>query len=55
MSKDNKKMRAAMAAVLAYIQEEEKEIKVKPDLWTKSGREITMNNNYLVQMRNLRR
>jgi hypothetical protein len=51
----NKKKRAAIAAVLAYLAAEENNTQSKPDYWVRSGRELTMNNSYLVQMRNFRR
>ena len=54
MEKDKKK-RAAIAAVLAYLAAEENNTQSKPEYWVRSGREMTMNNNYLVQMRNFRR
>jgi hypothetical protein len=55
MEIENKKIRAAIAAVLAYLQAEEEKKETRPDYWLRSGRELTMTNNYLVQMRNFRR
>jgi hypothetical protein len=52
-----KKLRAALVAIAYYLEEEEAEAKNdnKTNLWVRSGRETTMNNRYLVQMRNFRR
>ncbi|MCF7919655.1 MAG: hypothetical protein K9N06_07055 [Candidatus Cloacimonetes bacterium] len=52
---NNNKKKAAIAAVLAYLQAEEAVKETGTALWARSGREITMNNSYLVQMRNFRR
>jgi hypothetical protein len=51
----NKKLKAAIVAVTFYMQQEEAEQSKKPDYWLKSGREQTMHNRYLVQMRNFKR
>jgi len=53
--KRKKKLKAAIAAVTYYLQAEEAEQTKKTSLWLRSGREMTMNNRYLVQMRNFRR
>ncbi|MCF7910909.1 MAG: hypothetical protein K9M99_00145 [Candidatus Cloacimonetes bacterium] len=50
-----KKIKAAIAAVTYYLQEEEARQTKKTSFWLRSGREMTMNNRYLVQMRNFRR
>ena len=53
--KRKKKIKAAIAAVTYYLQQEETQQNKKPNYWLRSGRETTMNNRYLVQMRNFRR
>ncbi len=50
-----KKLKAAIAAVTYYLQAEEAKKTIKTSYWIRSGREMTMNNRYLVQMRNFRR
>lgn len=51
----SKKLRAAISAVTYYLQQEESEKEIQPKYWQRSGREQTMNNRYLVQMRDFRR
>lgn len=55
MSEDKlKKLRAAIAGVIAHLEQEEED-KKKINKWRYSGRKITMKNNQLVQNRILRR
>ena len=44
-----KLMKAAIAGVLAYLEYEENEKKHSENRWWKSGKEIQMNNRYLIQ------
>ena len=53
--KRKQKLKAAIAAVTYYLQEESNQQTKKTNYWLRSGREMTMNNRYLVQMRNFRR
>jgi hypothetical protein len=49
------KLKAAIAGVLYYLQEKEKENMKKPNLWVQLGRELIMKNRFLVQRRMIRR
>jgi hypothetical protein len=52
--KKKKKLRAAIAGVMAHIEQEEND-KKKTNNWRFSGRKIIMKNNQLVQNRILER
>ena len=54
MEKSNK-LKAAIAGVIYYQQEKERENMKKPNLWIQLGRELIMKNRFLVQRRMIRR
>ncbi|MBC8384674.1 MAG: hypothetical protein H8E57_04040 [Candidatus Cloacimonetes bacterium] len=51
----SKKLKAAIAGVIYYLQEKEITEKTKHNKWARSGREIIMRNRTLVQLRGSRR
>ncbi len=50
----DKKIKAAIVGVIQYLQEKENNKKAE-NLWARSGREIIMQNNIMVQRRGLKR
>ena len=51
----SKKLKAAIAGVIYYLQEKERDKIKKPNLWVQLGRELIMKNRFLVQRRMIRR
>ncbi|MCF7857941.1 MAG: hypothetical protein K9N07_01250 [Candidatus Cloacimonetes bacterium] len=52
----NRKLKAAIAGVIQYIQQEDAEKQQeKPNKWVLSGRKNTMLNNVMIQMREFKR
>ncbi|MDD3051808.1 MAG: hypothetical protein PHR06_11795 [Candidatus Cloacimonetes bacterium] len=49
MDRKEKLMKAAIAAVITYLDSEDDKKSYSENRWWKSGKEIQMNNRYLVQ------
>ena len=53
--KNSKKLKAAIAGVIYYLQEKERDEVKKQNLWVQLGRESIMKNRFLVQRKLIRR